>query len=400
MIKCPVTVITGFFGAGKTTLLKNILKGDHGKRIAVVQNEFSDEMGIESPVLVDSKGEAVRDIVELPNGCICCAVKDDMVAGLDRLLQSRRGEIDHILVETTGISDPQPISAAFWVDSELESEIYLDGIVTLVDAKNLLKYLNDTGKEEDEELSLLRKMKNDLDNTLKGVANEAAKQIAYADRIIINKSDLVTPEVLRVVNENIHQINPIAPVLTTSKSNVSLDFILNLGAFSTKTLSFDASDHHHHHLVQSCFFSIPSVGFKSKNETFQPFHQIFLMSKIREYLADVLWDQKYGNIYRCKAIFTALDDLASDKVANKNSAYIETAVSCGYPTLYAMQGVGDIFEFEEITDISNIIFENNLDIEIVRCKFLFIGQNLKKESLKKSLNCALTDVLYHRLAFV
>eukprot|EP00922_Rhytidocystis_sp_ex-Travisia-forbesii_P024666 GHVS01036202.1.p1 GENE.GHVS01036202.1~~GHVS01036202.1.p1 ORF type:complete len:602 (-),score=182.08 GHVS01036202.1:158-1963(-) len=194
--RVPVTVITGFLGAGKTTLLRYVLKQQHGMRIAVVQNEFSEEMGIESPTFLDSDGSLVRDIYELPNGCICCSAKDDFVGSIDRLLEGQYN-FEYILVETTGVADPQPLIASFWVDGELDSRVRLDGVITVVDCKHFLACVQCSPKElsKDPELSaLITAMDNSAPShrspsSYDHLSTELYKQIAYADVVLLNKVD-------------------------------------------------------------------------------------------------------------------------------------------------------------------------------------------------------------------
>ncbi|GAQ89223.1 hypothetical protein KFL_004990080 [Klebsormidium nitens] len=172
----PVTIITGHLGSGKTTLVNHILTTNHGLRIAVILNEFGEGLGIEKPVITNpenlvSQEELVEDWIELGNGCICCNVKGDLLQAIEGLLEKKRGRLDHILLETTGLADPGPVAAALWVDEELESPIRLDSVVTVVDAINLGRQLRGLGQ--------------------RGGVNEAVLQIAHADVVILNKVDLV-----------------------------------------------------------------------------------------------------------------------------------------------------------------------------------------------------------------
>ncbi|RLN52209.1 hypothetical protein BBJ29_000778 [Phytophthora kernoviae] len=207
----PVTILSGFLGAGKTTLLKFILSEHHGKRIAVIENEFGDEIGVESLVAKDGNdGQVFDGFYELSNGCVCCSVRDDLVNTLEKLLD-RRDRFDYILVETTGMADPGKVASIFWVDDELEGRIYLDGIVTLVDAPRLNFHLSHPDTQR-----------------------EAAAQLAYADRILLNKGDLVTNQSeRRVVEQLVSQVNAMASVRWTEKSRVDLNDILNIKSFTT-----------------------------------------------------------------------------------------------------------------------------------------------------------------------
>ena len=174
----PVTVFTGFLGAGKTTLLNRVLTENHGKRYAVIVNEFG-EVGIDNDLVVNSDEE----IFEMNNGCICCSVRGDLIRIIEGLMR-RRGRFDGILIETTGLADPAPVAQTFFVDEDVRKNTKLDAIVTVVDAKHLLGALDD--------------------------AHEAQEQIAFADIILLNKTDLVEPEELDAARERIRAINPVA----------------------------------------------------------------------------------------------------------------------------------------------------------------------------------------------
>uniref|UniRef100_A0AAV1U7Q5 CobW C-terminal domain-containing protein n=1 Tax=Peronospora matthiolae TaxID=2874970 RepID=A0AAV1U7Q5_9STRA len=211
----PVTILTGFLGSGKTTLLQFILSADHGKRIAVIENEFGDDIGIEKLVAKNgTDGRVVMDgFYELSNGCVCCSVRDDLVNTLEKLLE-QRDRFDYILVETTGMADPGKVASVFWVDDELEGRILLDGIVTLVDAPRLEFHLN-----HDE------------------TQREVAAQVAYADRILLNKGDLVQDGAKRErIERRVKEINGVACVRWTERSRVDLDEVLNIRSFTTTKL--------------------------------------------------------------------------------------------------------------------------------------------------------------------
>lgn len=202
---CPVTVLSGFLGSGKTTLIQYILQSPHhGKRIAVIENEFGEGLNIESMIAKDGiSGGSLQDFIELPNGCVCCTVKDDLVTTLETLLEKRR-ELDYILIEASGMANPGPIASLFWLDDALESRLRLDGIVVLVDSYHILEQLETT--------------------------QEAAQQIAYADRIILNKVDLVE-DTTSMVNA-IRGINRTVPIQPTSFSQVpDLEWILDVNCF-------------------------------------------------------------------------------------------------------------------------------------------------------------------------
>lgn len=239
----PVTVLTGALGAGKTTLLRYVLGEPHGYRVAVIQNEFSEEMGIESPLITDSGGDTFKDIVELPNGCLCCSAKDGLISALDNLLE-QKARFDYVLVEATGVADPESICEIFWVDEELGSRVYLDGVVTLVDCRNALSSFGDSSAV-DHAVSKVADNKTSGytpsqvgDAGKLGLEKESIKQVACADVILVNKVDLVPEESARsLVKKKVASMNPTATVLESTRSVVPLDAILGIQAFDRSQLA-------------------------------------------------------------------------------------------------------------------------------------------------------------------
>ncbi|QSZ33811.1 hypothetical protein DSL72_005383 [Monilinia vaccinii-corymbosi] len=230
IIKVPITIVTGYLGAGKTTLMNYILNEQHGKKIAVILNEFGDSADIEKSLTVNTGSEQVEEWLDVGNGCICCSVKDSGVNAIETLMD-RRGAFDYILLETTGLADPGNLAPLFWVDEGLGSTIYLDGIVTLVDAKNILKSLDEPTPSE---------IPSETPNQSKSHSNENDKhehsgphlttahlQISHADVLILNKSDLVTPEELAIVKQRITAINGLARLhITEFGATPKLDGVL------------------------------------------------------------------------------------------------------------------------------------------------------------------------------
>ena len=215
----PVTVLTGYLGAGKTTLLNRILSENHGKKYAVVINEFG-ELGVDNDLVVDSDEE----VFEMNNGCICCTVRGDLIRIVGGLMK-RRAKFDGIIIETTGLADPAPVAQTFFVDDTVREKTRLDAIVTVVDAKNLLARLEDS--------------------------HEAIEQVAFADVIVLNKVDLVSPEELDAVEARIRTINKFARIHRTTRSAVAIDQVLNQGAFDLNRVlerepEFLESDAHEH----------------------------------------------------------------------------------------------------------------------------------------------------------
>ncbi|MBE9168885.1 GTP-binding protein [Pleurocapsales cyanobacterium LEGE 06147] len=194
----PVTVLTGYLGAGKTTLLNRILTYEHGKKVAVIVNEFG-EVGIDNQLVID----ADEEIFEMNNGCICCTVRGDLIRIIGNLMK-RRNKFDHLLIETTGLADPAPVIQTFFVDEDLQGQMSLDAVVTVVDAKHIHQHWE---------------------------ADEAQEQIAFADVILLNKTDLVASEELDELEKRIRGMNAMAKIHRTQNAELDLNAILGVRAF-------------------------------------------------------------------------------------------------------------------------------------------------------------------------
>ena len=197
--KVPVTILTGYLGSGKTTLLNKILSEEHGKRIAVIENEYG-EVGIDQGLVIN----ADEEVFEMSNGCICCTVRGDLIRVLGNLMK-RRDKFDYVLVETTGLADPGPVAQTFFMDDEIRAEFTLDGIVTLIDAAHI-----------DQQLER---------------SNESSEQVAFADVLILNKSDLVQEDSLIKLESRLRDMNTMARVVRSTQADVPVDTVLNLSAF-------------------------------------------------------------------------------------------------------------------------------------------------------------------------
>lgn len=214
----PVTVLTGYLGAGKTTLLNHILTQEHGKKVAVIVNEFG-EVGIDNQLIID----ADEEIFEMNNGCICCTVRGDLIRIIGNLMK-RRDKFDHIVIETTGLADPAPVIQTFFVDEDMRDKLLLDAVVTVVDAKHIWQHWD---------------------------AEEVQEQIAFADVVLLNKTDLVTPEELTELETRIRSMNIIAKIYRTQNAEIEISALLGVKAFDlNRALEIEPDflgEHEHEH---------------------------------------------------------------------------------------------------------------------------------------------------------
>jgi G3E family GTPase len=198
MDSVPVTLLTGYLGAGKTTLLNRILTYEHGKKVAVIVNEFG-EVGIDNQLVID----ADEEVFEMNNGCICCTVRGDLIRIIGHLMK-RRDRFDHLVIETTGLADPAPVIQTFFMDEDVQAQTHLDSVVTVVDAKHIHQHWE---------------------------AEEAQEQIAFADVVLLNKTDLVTPAELDELERRIRGMNAIAKIYRTHNAELAMEALLGIGAF-------------------------------------------------------------------------------------------------------------------------------------------------------------------------
>lgn len=328
----PVTVLTGFLGSGKTTLLNHILNDDtHKMKFAVIENEFG-EVGIDENVLSENVDE---EIIEVMNGCICCTVRGDLVEALKRLYK-RVESFNGVIIETTGLADPAPVVQTFFVDEDIMKMYKLDCVITVTDVKHIMARLDEEKPE--------------------GVENEAVEQVAFADKLILNKVDLAdSEEQLIGIEKRLKSINPTAEILRCSYSKISPKDLLNVGAFElSRVLDFEPDflkdDQEHSHDS-----TVTSFSFKMDGEM-----NIEMLSRWIERLIS----EDGANLYRYKGILA---------VKGKDEKFI-------------FQGVGMLF---------NGTFEGKWKKKEKReNRFVFIGKNLDHEFLKAGFEaCVVTAEL-------
>ncbi|XP_048137076.1 COBW domain-containing protein 1 [Rhodamnia argentea] len=341
-----VTVITGYLGAGKSTLVNHVLNSQHGKRIAVILNEFGEEIGVERAMINEGEGgDLVEEWVELANGCVCCTVKHSLVQALEQLVQ-RKERLDHILLETTGLANPAPLASVLWLDEQLESDVKLDSIVTVVDAKNLRLQLN----EQRDSSSF----------------PEAFLQIAFADVVILNKVDLVSSEAtgaLEELEKEIHGINSLADIIRTVRCQVELSTILDRRAYDATVsyvMLFQRVAHLETLLLENQSLSGRELHDKRVRTLCICEPRKVDLDKVRSWLEEILWDKKYGmDVYRCKGVLSVLN---SDM-------------------LHTLQAVKEIYEIVPTRKWKEQ--ENPMN------KIVFIGDVLQSSSLDSLRICAL-----------
>lgn len=338
--RVPITIITGYLGSGKSTLL-NFLSTQKEKKIAIILNEFGDSAEVERSLTVTQDGQIFEEWLELDNGCLCCTVKDSGVAAIENLM-TKKGNFDLIMLETTGIADPGPIANMFWLDSALASSIYLDGIVTVLDATNIVKCLDDVTVDdahhgENKELKPL---------------STACIQIAHADILILNKVDKVgSPEELEYIKNRVRGINGLAPIVETTFGRIELPQILNLKAYEEKVNLEHA--HSHDHGWHDHRITTVSVGFPPV--TLQQAEQL------EGYIQQATWDnQLLGvpvEIHRTKG-----------KLVDTNG------------NVRVIQGVRDTYDVMDTSQVEDL----NEVGDKHPSKLVFIGKNLSKQLMLES----------------
>ncbi|CAG8951876.1 hypothetical protein HYFRA_00002720 [Hymenoscyphus fraxineus] len=356
VVKVPITIVTGYLGAGKTTLLNYILEAQHGKKIAVILNGTSMVTNIaadiEKTLTVNTGGEQVQEWLEVGNGCICCSVKDQGVNAIESLMD-KKGAFDYILLETTGLADPGNIAPLFWVDDGLGSTIYLDGIVTLIDAKNILKSLDEPAQD-----TIPTEGHDEHEGHEGPLMTTAHLQISHADVIVLNKSDLVTQEELQAVRERVQAINGLAKIHITQQGQVpNLEgFLLDLHAYENVE-SLDVAHKGHSHLDPSITtITIPVPVLETEQ-----------LPALDEWLRSILWE----------STLPSSDSTAANSQAESHEIHrLKARIPLSNGDVKVVQGVRDIFEIRDAPSGSSTSSEG---------KIVIIGKRLLGKPFKESL---------------
>jgi len=320
------TILTGFLGAGKTTLLNHILKNNkHGLRIAVIENEFG-EVGVDDALVIETEEE----IFEMNNGCVCCTVRGDLLRILDKL-SKQENPFDHILIETTGLADPAPVAQTFFIDEDVKNHYVLDAIVTVVDAKHIRPHLNEIKPE--------------------GVENESIEQVAFADKILLNKVDLVSNEEKKEVMDELRKINEFAEIIETKYSEVDVKSVLGIGAFNLakvlqKEEDFLDTDAEHEHDQ-----TVTSIGIE--------FEGTLDLTRLNTWLTILLRDHGV-NIFRSKGVLS---------IAGTDARYVFQGVHMLMSISSSDDGVGRPWKEGEKRTNRLIFIGRDLDRATITSKF-------------------------------
>ncbi|ANB15983.1 hypothetical protein AWJ20_3632 [Sugiyamaella lignohabitans] len=352
--RVPITIVTGYLGSGKSTLL-NYVATQKEKKIAMIMNEFGSTADIERALTVRDGQSIYEEWLELDNGCLCCTVKDNGVAAIEKLME-KSGKFDYILLETSGVADPGPIANMFWLDDALLSSIYLDGIITVLDAENIVKSLEDVTEDDQSK----RGQKSKAEEVLPRIST-ASIQIAHADVIILNKCDrfVTRPSDLEAIKARISSINSIAPIVESTYGKVDLSKILDLRAYdgtidnARLSSSKELANGWHDHRIATI-----ALGFDKTTQEQE--------EKIESWLQHVLWeydiDGTVVEIHRTKGRLMRDDNSRQTRI---------------------IQGVRDTYDIVDLEGESPLTVD---DLDMNYGKLVLIGKNISYELVSKSFS--------------
>ncbi|EDO14663.1 hypothetical protein Kpol_325p2 [Vanderwaltozyma polyspora DSM 70294] len=362
--KIPISIITGYLGSGKSTLLEMIAMKGSDKKIAVILNEFGDSSEIEKAMTIRNGSASYEEWLDLGNGCLCCSLKNIGVKAIEDMVTRSPGKIDYILLETSGIADPAPIAKMFWQDEGLNSCIYIDGIITVLDSENVLKCLDDISPE-----THWHGEKVIMENNL----TVAHFQIAMADRILLNKFDKIEndPNFITKIEDRVRQINSMAPMYNTKYGDTPIDTLLDLHAYD----NIDVESQ-----INIARPTLHDPRMNTVTLTFRPLKSELEFQKfLKQFLQVLLW-RDFGVVYTESDRITHFNDTKDWEIQRTKGLIIieDTQSPNSSPNLKVkvIQGVRDTYDVLPGTDVSNN----------TQCKLVFIGKYLDKDKVQKFLD--------------
>ncbi|AGO10034.1 AaceriAAR044Wp [[Ashbya] aceris (nom. inval.)] len=343
--KIPVTVITGYLGSGKSTLLEEITKRGSDMRIAVILNEFGDSSEIERSLTIKNDGKAYEEWLDLGNGCLCCSLKDVGVKAIEAMVSRSPGKIDYIILETSGIADPVPIVKMFWQDEGLNSCIYIDGIVTVLDAEHVMTWLD--------EVAPPRQWRGD-EVLMENKMTVAHLQLAMADAVVLNKIDRLEgkPDEITVVEEKVRSINAVAPIYRTKFGDLEINKVLNLHAFGASAIP-DAHQAYHDPRLSTVTLTCRPLRSKAELKWFE---EQFLQALLwKDFGRNELTQGREFEVHRTKALLIVGSEFK------------------------VIQGVRDTYEVLQGEPVPGVN----------QCKLVFIGMHLDQHYMQGIMDSAL-----------